>query len=182
MAEDWYKLFLRRASRPQRYLCDDCGMWSTECTRCDESKKIHINPRRSATEYRKLCDFLQDGPVPTSAQFRAAVRKANDYQQKMTREALAALGCKDNPSPPQPSSTTAVIDHKLLAEELRKTLIEVVKQSQREVFNKEEAADFLRLSVAQIDKLYRVGELKKAGNSRRVIFARDELLRYLRKS
>jgi hypothetical protein len=182
---DWYTKWIEKEAEPREFLCDECGPtydWAPviEGTVCGATREVHIDQRRPSNQFRWIRWVLRDKLNQVPQDFRAVVRQALEKCGEETEQVMAEmakeLGLTNRPPP-----ATAVIDYDRVEQIVRKVFTETAPVAQQ-VFNRAEAARFLRISPSELDKLRRLGLICKSGASRRVTFALEELLRYLRES
>jgi hypothetical protein len=144
-------------------------------------REVHIDPSRRSNQFRWIRWVLRDKLDQAPRDFRAVVRQALEKCGEETEQIMAELAKEmglTNRTLPVP----AVIDYDRVEQIIRKVFTEETAPVAQQVFNRAEAARFLRISPSELDKLRRLGLIRKSGASRRVTFTLEELLRYLRES
>ncbi len=186
MSSDLSKWF-RSHLKQQVYRCEYCLQQVVEGTRCegnefDEDDKkhigsLHISPKRTEMERGVIERTLKNIAQPTPSQFAAAAQKGYEVHSESVEEVLRELAA-NNPTAPV-NDPLPQMDYQKLEQVIRDIISKSLGTAHQEAFTKTEAAEFLRLSVASIEKLIRIGELRKRPGIRKVLLARTELIRWL---
>jgi hypothetical protein len=159
--------------------------------------KIHIDPKRHSMQRDFLITWFDGKPSPTTQQFAHAARLATEHADKYNLETINELLAEfENNRPPAtphpvdglPQSTPGKSGTQsvtlppemlqVLCDKIRAIIGEAIQRATKEVYNKEEAAEFLGISVSSVEKQGRLGTLRRSGNTRRGLYRREDLLAY----